>query len=144
MQAVVFVRSPYNYDMDAVSAETGLKCEDPSLAVQDQKDEVDINTIVERFGLTGKLPNDVPAPVYRDFTVVSDYQTALNAVLAAQDAFMAMPANVRARFGNDPALFVDFCSDERNREEAVKLGLVVPAKLDPPVKVVMVEPEPKK
>lgn len=121
-----FVRNPYNYDPDAVSLETGLECLDASLAIQDQRDEVDINTIVRRFGLTGKLPEDIRAPVYGDFEGISDYQSALNAVIAADDAFMAMPADVRSRFNNDPAAFVEFCSDDKNREEAEKLGLVIP------------------
>ena len=30
MRDVPFLRTPYNYDVDAVSDETGLKCEDPS------------------------------------------------------------------------------------------------------------------
>ena len=52
-----FVRSPYNYDMSAVSDETGLCCEDESLAIQSAKEDADINTIVRRFGLTGELPS---------------------------------------------------------------------------------------
>ena len=122
---VPFVRNPYNYDAGSVSRETGLVCHDLSLAVQDQAEEVDINTIVRRFGLTGKLPDNVVAPTYGDFTGVTDYQTALNAVIEADEAFMKMPADVRARFNNDPGAFVDFCSDGRNREEAEKLGLIV-------------------
>lgn len=121
-----FLRTPYNYDRDAASTDSGLRCEDPSLAVQDQRDEVDINTIVRRFGLTGKLPEDVRAPTYGDFTGVGDYQSALNAVLAADAAFMEMPAEVRARFDNDAAKFVDFCSDKANAEEMAKLGLLSP------------------
>jgi hypothetical protein len=48
-------------------------------------------------------------------------------VRAAEEAFMAMPASVRSRFHNDAGELVNFVSDGRNREEAVKLGLVVPA-----------------
>lgn len=121
-----FVRSPYNYDMNVAGDESGLKCLDPSLAVQASKDEVDINTIVRRFGLTGQLPEDVRAPVYGDFTEVVDYQTALNAVIAADASFMEMPADVRTRFGNDPQAFVEFCSDPKNVDEMRKLGLLVP------------------
>lgn len=119
-------RAPFAYDSDAVSDETGLKCEDPTLAQQQFKDECDINNILERFGVTGELPSGVRQPQYGDFTGVFDYQSALNAVLAADEAFMAMPAQVRARFDNDPAKFVDFVADEANREEAVRLGLVNP------------------
>jgi phage internal scaffolding protein len=44
--------------------------------------------------------------------------------MAAQDSFLALPAKVRARFDNDPALFVDFASDEANRDELKALGLL--------------------
>lgn len=122
----IFLRKAYNYDMDAVSAETGLRCEDESLTAQEYAEDADINVIAQRFGLFGELPTGVRAPVYGDFSGVDDYQSALNAIMAAQEAFMELPGDVRARFENDPARFVDFCSDERNREEASKLGLVVP------------------
>lgn len=115
-----------SFDQD--SLDTGLECKDDSLAIQSALEESDINTIVRRFGLTGQLPSEVRAPQYGDFTEVTDYQTALNAVIAANDAFAQMPADVRARFDNDPGKFVDFCSDEANREEAKKLGLLVPDK----------------
>jgi Chlamydia-phage Chp2 scaffold (Chlamy_scaf) len=48
----------------------------------------------------------------------------LNAVIAADAAFMQLPADIRTRFNNDAGAFVDFCSDENNRAEAEKLGLV--------------------
>jgi phage internal scaffolding protein len=118
-----FFRTPYNYDTDEVSRETGFVCEDESLAVQSERDECDINTIVERFGLTGSLPQNVRAPMYGDFVGVSDYQSALAAVMSADEAFAEMPADVRERFKNDPAMFVDFCNDPANLDEARSLGL---------------------
>lgn len=121
-----FVRSPYNYSMEDASDESGLLCADPSLAVQDQRDEVDINTIVRRFGLTGKLPEDVRMPEYGDFVGISNYHQAMNAVASANESFDALPAEVRSRFGNDPGRFVDFCMDPANLEEARKLGLAAP------------------
>lgn len=125
-----FVRSPYNYDLDAASNEAGLSCEDESRAKQAFKDECDINTIVRRFNLTGQLPSSVHrAPQYGDFEEVVDYQTALNTVIAAQGAFNALPAAVRSRFGNDPAAFVDFCSDSANLDQLRDWGLAV----QPPV-----------
>ena len=50
-----FLRSLYNYDRDAASSESGLACDDPTLAQQQFRDEADINTILERFGRTGLL-----------------------------------------------------------------------------------------
>lgn len=124
-----FLRTPYNYDVNAVSDETGLKCEDPSLAQQHLAEECDINYIVERFGVTGQLPEaGAYTPTYGDFTGIGDYRQALDAVSAADAAFMALPANIRERFDNDPALFVDFCSstDPADRSEAIELGLIPP------------------
>jgi len=121
---IPFVRDPYNYDRDSVSKETAFYNDQPGKTQQSQKEEADINTIVKRFGLTGQLPSNVRVPQYGDFTGVTDYQSALNAVQAANDAFMKYPAYIRERFKNDPALFVEFCSNPENREEAEKLGLV--------------------
>ena len=126
METKVFIRTPYNYDTDKASEETGLKCEDGSKTQQNQREEADINTIVKRFGLTGQLPENVRAPQYGDFTEVIDYHTALNAVRAAEESFMEMPAEIRSRFNNDPGAFVDFCSNDKNRKEAEELGLVLP------------------
>lgn len=120
----IALRSAFNYDAEKVSKETGLKCLDKSKTQQNQKEESDINTIVRRFGLTGQLPDNVRMPQYGDFRGIKDYQSALNSVQAANDAFAAMPAHIRTRFDNDPEQFVAFCLDKRNLDEAIKLGLV--------------------
>lgn len=122
-----FLRSPFNYDRDAVSVETGLFCDDKSLAQQQFADESDINTIVRRFNLTGQLPDNVRPPQYADFEGVFDFQSAMNAVRQAEESFMAMPADVRSRFVNDPQRFVEFCSNPANLDEARKLGLAMPS-----------------
>ena len=128
----VFVRSEYNYDRDKASDESGLRCEDLSLTKQSFAEECDINTIVRRFGVTGELPQSVVMPTYQDFEGIFDFQSAMNSIVQSNDSFMQMPAEVRARFNNDPALFVDFCSNSDNLEEAIKLGLVVKKKQDAP------------
>lgn len=138
MKIKEFVRTPHNYDVDEVSNESGLVCPEPTLAQQHSADECDINFIVERFGVTGQLPPQTgPMPTYGDFTGIGDYRDALEAVMRADEAFMALPANIRERFDNDPALFVDFCSDPDNRSEAIDLGLI-----PPPAKPDGVVPEP--
>ncbi len=123
----LFLRTPYNYDTDAASNESGLACEEPSLAQQHFKEECDINTILERFNITGMLPQSILSPRYGDFTGIGDYHTALNRVIAAQDEFEALPAPLRARFDNDPAKLIEFLNDESNRPEAEELGLVAKA-----------------
>ena len=123
-KTTVFVRNPYNYDMDKVSDETGLKCLDPSLAQQHMKDECDINVIVERFGVTGELPTAPVSPQFGDFSGISDYHTAINAVRASEEAFMALPAKIRARFDHDPNALLQFLNDPINRDEAIEIGLI--------------------
>lgn len=119
-----FVRSPYNYDMDAASLESGTRCDDPHLAQQQFLEESDINTIVERFGLNGEMPVSPVVPSYGDFSEVTDFQSAMNAVVAAQAGFMELPAKVRARFSNDPQQLLEFLANGENRKEAIALGLI--------------------
>lgn len=117
-------RTGFNYDRDAASNESGLACDDPSLAVQHMEEEANINTIVRRFGLTGELPAQVAIPRSGDFTNIPDFHTAMNMVRQAQEEFLKVPAEVRARFNNDPQMFMNFVEDEANRDEAAKLGLL--------------------
>lgn len=118
-----FVRSNFNYDVDLASLESGLRCDDPSLTQQQFKDECDINYIVEQFGVTGKLPIVTVQPLAGDFSGIDDYQSAVNAVKAAEQNFMALPSKIRARFGSDPKKFVDFCLDPGNIEAVREMGL---------------------
>lgn len=94
-------------------------------AQQSPKDEVDINLIVERAKRgAGLLTINANVPKYGDFTGLPSYRDALMMVNKARDMFMSLDAFVRERFGNDPARLLDFLSDEKNHDEAVKLGLV--------------------
>lgn len=120
----IFLRSMYNYDTDAASNESGLACEEPTLAQQHFKEECDINYILQQFNITGVLPQNPISPRYGDFSGISDYHTALNRVIAAQEEFDSLPAQIRARFDNDPAKLIEFLDDEANRPEAEELGLV--------------------
>lgn len=111
-----FVRSAYNYDTDQASFVSGLACSDPSLAIQSQADEANINTIVRRFGVTGLLPESFKVPEYGDFEGPSSYHEAMTYVVEAQGAFSALPAAMRAEFNNDPGEFLAYMEDPDNRE----------------------------
>jgi phage internal scaffolding protein len=119
-----FVRNPYNYDKDEASVNDALLCQDPSLAQQHMKDECDINVIIERFGVTGELPNAPVSPQYGDFSGVTDYHSALNQINATMDDFMALPAKLRVRFDHDPVKLLEFLQNDQNRDEAMQLGLI--------------------
>lgn len=138
---VPFFRTAYNYDRNAVSRETALVCKDASRTKQSFKDETDINNIVRRFGLTGELPTSLKVPTYEDFSAVVDFQSAMNIVIRAEKAFAEMPADVRRRFDNDPGKFMAFVHDDANKDEARKLGLLVPEPSAPVPTLVKVVPE---
>lgn len=111
------------YNFKKRSDESGLECKDPSLTVQSDAVDADINTIVRRFGITGKLPDNFRLPQYGDFDDVDDFLSAQIAIAEGQSEFMKIPAEVRARFDNDPAKFHDFAIDPDNFGSLVELGL---------------------
>lgn len=91
---------------------------------QEFKDECDINTILARYNRTGELPLVNQAlPQYLDVTG-HDFQEHMNIVRGAQDMFNGLPSELRNRFNNDPAQFLDFTANVENREEMAKLGLL--------------------
>lgn len=101
--------------------------EDSEYTKQEFKQECDINNILNKYAATGEIPNlNHAPPQYLDVSSGHDFQAAMEYVAGAQSLFQDMPANIRARFGNDPAQFLDFCSHEKNRPELAEMGLLRP------------------
>jgi len=123
MKQKIELRSAYNYDTDEASITSGLECQDPTLTIQSQAEETDINYIVMRFGITGQLPQSLRLPTYQDFSEAGDFQTAMDLILQAQESFDQLPAQARAAFQNNPAYFLDFVENNDNPEDWEKLGL---------------------
>lgn len=116
-------RGGYNFDFDENSVSSGLQCDPAESRTQQQfREECDINTIVRRFGLTGKVPVGFSMPQSGDFTGVSDFHSAMNLIVEAEEAFLKVPGEIRARFGHDPQQLMRFLEDEKNIDEATKLG----------------------
>jgi len=128
-----FIRNPYNYDTLAASNESGLRCEDASRTQQHFKDETDINNILRQFNVTGQLPTKPMSPRYGDFTGIGDYHGAMNQVIAAEGEFMTLPAQMRAKFNNDPQELIEFLNNPENKEEAMKMGLLNKAEASAPI-----------
>lgn len=93
---------------------------------QADKDGCDINMLMARYVKTGNLDHIAKhMPSYGDFSIVTDFKTALDQVNDAQVLFDALPSAVRSRMDNDPAKLLDFMADANNLEEATQLGLVL-------------------
>lgn len=115
------------HDFVNVEDPKGLDCSVlPSRTAQEFREEVDINTIAERYRLTGELPVNVPQVLEADFENVSSFQEAMNLVVAARESFDAMPAAVRAEYHNSAEEFVRRLSDPEEYATAERLGLVRP------------------
>lgn len=112
-KAVVVERKPH-----------ALYCDDVSLTKQSFKPECDINGIMAR-AVSGAAVSHLNSrvPVYLDVSNVPDYRASLEVVSRANGHFMSLSAEVRRFFGNDPAKFVSFVIDPKNREESIRLGL---------------------
>lgn len=94
---------------------------------QSFRKDADINNIMAKYLKTGHIDHiNRRQPKYVDFSEVGDFHQNMIMVVRAQEQFNALPARIRDRFRNDPAVLVSFLSDSRNRKEAEELGLVEP------------------
>lgn len=109
----------------------GIEFTMPSLAVQDEKDETDINYIVNKYadGQKGIMTLDLGDSSqyaylqFGDATLPGDYSTALELVSGVREEFYSLPAKVRAKFGHDPMNFIDQLNNPATLEYLKQEGL---------------------
>lgn len=109
----------------------GIEFTMPSLTVQDEKDETDINYIVNKYadgqkGIATLDLGDTSQYAYLQFgdaTLPGDYSTALELVSGVREEFYSLPAHVRAKFGHDPMNFVSQLNDPETLEYLQQQGL---------------------
>lgn len=105
--------------------EVSLEFKKPSMTEQHFKDECDINNIVAQYQQTGVMPQGSREPLFGDFSEFpQDLQASQAFFDEAAERFMQLSSDIRKRFGNDPVQLLSFLHDEKNREEAISLGLV--------------------
>lgn len=107
-----------------------------SLTKQSFKKECDIHSILEKHKRTGVMTVRSGSPQYGDFFEPLDYQDALNTIIVANEQFASLPAAIRDKFANDPLTFLEFCTNEENSEEMIKMGLKEAPKTSPNDKIV--------
>lgn len=109
----------------------GIEFTMPSLTVQDEKDETDINYIVNKYadGQKGIMTLDLGDSSqyaylqFGDATLPGDYSTALELVSGVREEFYSLPAYVRAKFGHDPMNFINRLNDPATLEYLQREGL---------------------
>lgn len=107
-------------------------CSTAERTKQEFVEECDINSIMRNWDSTGLIQHQsANPPTYGNFDQGINYQTALNAIIEADEQFGNLPSAIRTRMGNSPAKLLDFLQDPENREEAIKLGLIMPSASEP-------------
>lgn len=97
-----------------------------TLTQQNFKASCDVNNIIDKFTKNGIIDSNSlnkKEPRYGDFSDVS-YIESLEKVAAVRSSFELLPADIRARFDNDPAKVIDFVSDSKNHDECVEMGFL--------------------
>jgi len=109
----------------------------PSRTKQEHAESTDIYNMLNRFQKTGEIRTNGVQPMYGDFSQIGDYRQAREMLAETEENFLKLPSKIRDRFQNDPAKLIDFVADNKNREEAIKLGLIEVS--DPPPKPLSAE-----
>ncbi|WNK12671.1 MAG: internal scaffolding protein [Microvirus sp.] len=100
---------------------------DVRITKQEFADDCNINKIVARCLKTGDwspIAFKQALARFADVSNIGDYWSMREKVELADEAFFALPADVRARFSNDAGELLKFVADDKNYDEAVKLGIV--------------------
>lgn len=131
----IFFKTPNNFDRDHESNASAYVETMETKTQQHQKQEADINEIVRRFGVTGKLPAAPLPPSLEEFGETFDFMSAMNQLNAAKQAFMALPAEIRNAYNNNPHQYVahvdsmlnepDQAQREKNLEVMRAMGMAV-------------------
>jgi len=100
--------NPGTVDVKAHSDLYASAVSSDSLTQQHLGVELDINTILRRFNVSGAAPLGVAQPMYGDFTGIEDWQSAVQKVAKVQEDFMKFPPEVREHFGNDPGGLIQY------------------------------------
>jgi phage internal scaffolding protein len=99
--------------------------EGESLTQQHMKDEVDIRNIIKKHDRTGIIEHIAKGVAqYGDYSEVNEYRENLDFVRAAEESFLALPANIRERFQNNAGNFFEFATNPRNKDAMVEMGLM--------------------
>lgn len=112
------------YNSKSRRVSNGIDCsKDVVRTVQYQKDDADITKIVAAHFSTGVFPGTSRPLQYIDTTVMpQSYEEVLNLHATTKSLFYKLPHDIRARFNNNPAIFMDFASDPANDAELAKFG----------------------
>ena len=112
---------------DTYEEKQGIIFKEPTMTIQSEKDNCDINVIMDRYATCGTpLPyrTDGVQPVYADVSDLGDYMENFQRCKQAEEMFNALPSALRKELDNNPANLIPFIQDEKNKERCYEYGLL--------------------
>lgn len=112
---------------DTYEEKQGIIFKEPTMTIQSEKDNCDINVIMNRYATCGTpLPyrTDGVQPVYADVSELGDYMENFQRCKQAEEMFNALPSSLRKELDNNPANLIPFIQDEKNKERCYEYGLL--------------------
>lgn len=100
-------------------------------AKQSFKDQCDINKIMAKYQKTGAIDHLNKHGANYGFATAIDFHESMNLVTSAQQMFDDLPSDIRTKFYNSPAQFLDFVQNPENADQLVELGLATAAPAAP-------------
>lgn len=130
---------------DTYKEKQGIIFKEPTMTIQSEKDNCDINVIMNRYATCGTpLPyrSDGVQPVYADVSELGDYMENFQRCKQAEEMFNALPSALRKELDNNPANLIPFIQDEKNKERCYEYGLLNKPAIEAPQAPVVVNPNP--
>ena len=130
---------------DTYEEKLGIIFKEPTMTVQSEKDNCDINVIMNRYATCGTpLPYraDGVQPVYADVSELGDYMENFQRCKQAEEMFNALPSALRKELDNNPANLIPFIQNKKNESRCIEYGLINKPIVEAPKAPVVVNPNP--
>lgn len=112
---------------DTYEEKQGIIFKEPTMTIQSEKDNCDINVIMNRYATCGTpLPyrTDGVQPVYADVSELGDYMENYQRCKQAEEMFNSLPSALRKELDNNPANLLPFIQDKANESRCIEFGLI--------------------
>ena len=91
---------------------------------QSFKKDCDLRVILDKFTRGSLRPDEVyRAGQYGDFTEATDFIQSQHIIAEMTQHFESLPSDLRDKFDNDVATYLDYVHDPKNAEEMSELGM---------------------
>lgn len=130
---------------DTYQEKKGIEFVEPTMTIQSEKDNCDINVIMNRYATCGTpLPYraDGVQPVYADVSELGDYMENYQRCKQAEEMFNALPSALRKELDNNPANLIPFIQDKNNESRCIEYGLINKPIVEAPQAPVVVNSNP--